>query len=246
MIFYWVKKVGMFFLVGVLFCGGLVLVGGHMGLRSANAGVGIAVTDQNIWMQSTTKAVKKAAMVVEQAMETANSVNSVVSLSPEGMIAKALGIESSLGALVDAHDAYVGLMKATQSADQAFGSAFKGVGSFASGGTEIYSVKGNSLRSLQMINQDAIYLGEQANKNMASDFISLKNSLQDFSTAVGDVQKVQTLGNVAAVDAKLSRAEVDLVSAQNASKLGKAQYVATEQAAAVARSEKFAASFNLN
>lgn len=225
-------------------CGGILLVCGYMPLKTVNAESGIAVTDTNMWMQSSIKALNKSAQELEKTIETIQSYNSLLSLSPDNMLAKALGINTLLSDFADAYREYNGLINATQNAEQAFTGAFTKIDSLFKGDNKaISSGKSVTINSLDKILLDSVFLGRQATKDIENTFKDLNNTVTDFSSAVGGVQKMQTLGNTAAIETKFARAEVELTTMQTTMRIGRAQYEATESATAIARSKKYLDSF---
>ena len=241
--FYLLRKVGLVMVFCFVFASGLFLIGGHMALQPANAGAGIPVVDTNMWMQNITKAISKTTKAVEDTVETGNSVNSLTSLSPEGLLANQLGLTTTFNDLLACYQSYQGFMNTNETASQAFSSSFGQVGNFFDGKSRVPLGQGNTLSQLEKMNQDTIYLGQVANKNTETNFANLRTSVTNFSNGIGSKQKTQAMGHVEAQEAQASRSEIDLTTMRNNSLLGQSQYRATEEAIGLGRSQRYIDSF---
>lgn len=225
---YYFKNVLVVVVGSIFFVGGILFVGVHMSLRPANAA--LQVSDFNSEIQHGIAAVHAATSVVQSATQIANEVKHLTGMSPDALVAHYLGLDETLQNVIDAYSAYNGLLASGKNASSAFDSAFGQVGTLFEGGTSLadYTSQKNSLAMLEKMNQDAIYLSKQAQKDIDKSQNNMGRSLTELGASVGNKQAVQALATIRIEESKNQFVNVNQRALQMAIEAGNNQHKIAE------------------
>lgn len=150
--------------------------------------------------------IKGVTEMVNTITNLAYQIKNLASMSPEGILAHYLGISQDLADIAGVWQAYNGLMAATDTAKNAWTSAFRSVEDFSQGKTSVTKQMGKNkdlLNVLETTYKDSMAtakaLGDQQN-----DIKMLENALNKLESASGNLENQQIRTQIESLEVSLA------------------------------------------
>lgn len=206
------------------------------------ASAAILVHDENNILQNAKTAINTATTAANTAKQVALQVQSLASMSSEGILAHYLGLSDELAKLVNVTGQLQGMMQAGRSAQKAWQDSFQDVDKLLSGETSAlkrYNDNQTSLRALEKTYQDSLKTAKAVGE-IEARARRMKEAVTRSANAVGTKEAIQADTQLNALHAAETMHSNEILAQLTTTLAGKYAKENQDEAAAIAANRQSA------